>query len=299
MANENPGSTALSNSRFEKDPDICLVYKLFGLNGAELTKHDTACEVPSAQTSKELLKKFAQPSGIKICADGDSWINILIEISHLFGYQKTFFDVLEGHYKSASTAWPGDTFDQMLQEKTFKVHIDSGIFDYFIFSGGGNDILGGGALKKLLKRKSEGGGSSDPERYLSLDGVDSALQKLRSGYLEIAQYVKVRSPKTQMLVHGYDYPVARANGPWLGKPFIQHQFDLQQDSALIARIFKHLVDGFYGMLDDIAQSNSNVTVINLRNAVKGRWTDELHPTREASEDIASIYRGVMKAPPIV
>lgn len=293
------GSTVLSNKRFEKDPDTCLVYKVFGLDGGALKKEEIFGKLPSAAKRQEALKTLAGTAGLKICADGDSWINILFEISQAFGYEKTFFDVLEGHYYSASTAWPGDTFDQMLLEKTFDVHIDSGIFDFFIFSGGGNDMLGGGALGKLLIDKADGAGSSDPEQYLKLDKVASAQKKLRSGYLEIAQIVKVRSPSTTMLVHGYDYPEARADGPWLGKPFVQKNFDLHQDRVLIARILKYLVDRIYGMLGDVAHKSSNVTVVDVRNVVKGRWADELHPKREASEDIAVVYRRVMEGAPIV
>lgn len=299
MKQENSRSAVLNNTSFEKDPDVCLVYNAFGLDGGALKKEEIFGRLPSTAKREEALKTLAEQAGLKICADGDSWINILFEISQAFGYEKTFFDVLEGHYYSASTAWPGDTFDQMLLEKTFKVHIDSGIFDFFIFSGGGNDMLGGGALGKLLKNKADGAGASDPEQYLKLDRIVSAVDKLRSGYLEIAQIVRVRSPATNMLVHGYDYPVAKADGPWLGTPFIQRNFDLQQDKALIAKILKYLVDRIYGMLGDVALKSNNVTVVDLRNVVKGRWADELHPKREASEDIAAIYRGFMEGTPIV
>lgn len=276
-----------------KNPDICLVYDLVGRHGVPLTRDDLQANEKSAGIELQ-LEALANEDGIKICADGDSWIEILIEFSHLFGYHRTFFDVLEERYRTATTAWPGDTFEKMLQEKTYTQHIDSGIFDFFIFSGGGNDVLGGGALTGLLKSKNDGGGSSDPADYLKLDRIDDALKKLRSGYMDIAQYVKVKSPKTVMLVHGYDYPLAQPDGPWLGSPFQKRNFDITHDKALINSILAYLVDRFYSLLEDVARANSNVILVDIRGVVNGRWADELHPKREASRDIADIYQEIME-----
>ncbi|MEO9528888.1 hypothetical protein [Roseibium sp.] len=297
MKQESITASAIGSRRFEKDPDLCLVYRIFGASGAQVNCSEFSDKLSLLAKQDSLEARSAQ-SDIKICADGDSWINILIEFSHALGYNKTFFDVLEERYRTSSTACPGDTFEQMLQEKTFKVHIDSGINDFFIFSGGGVDVLGGGALTRLLRTKAEGGGSSDPEKYLNLDRIDAALRKLKSGYLEIAQYVKVRSPRTVMLVHGYDYPVAQADGPWLGTPFLKRNFDIGSDRALVDGILAYLVDRFYGMLEDVARNISNVTVVDVRNVVKGRWTDELHPKKAASEDIAAVYQNVMEGSPV-
>nr|MEC9421163.1 hypothetical protein [Pseudomonadota bacterium] len=299
MSIEITETTAMKISRIEKDPNTCLVYKVFGLNGELLPRGHAVTSVAAQTKDSEGVAPLGGNSAPKICADGDSWINILIEVSQALGYHKTFFDVLESHYYSASTAWPGDTFEKMLLEKSFKQHIDSGIFDFFIFSGGGNDVLGGGALTKLLKPKANGDASSDPEKYLRLDRIEAVLRTLMAGYLEIAQYVQIRSPRTLMLVHGYDYPIATAKGPWLGAPFRQRNFDLKQDAALIASILEYLVDRFYGMLDKVARKSNNVKVVNVRNIVKSRWADELHPKKEASEDIAAVYRRIIDGTPIV
>lgn len=292
MRKDTISESMLAGRRFEKDPDVCLVYHLLRADGTRIQKGDLADEF-AALTQGSTSFKEAFSNDIKICADGDSWINILIEVSKWFGYHKTFYDVLEDYYDSSSTAWPGDTFEQILHEKSFKVHIDSGVNDFFIFSGGGNDVLGGGDLKELLKPKNEGDGSSNPSHYVRLAKVQAALDRLKIGYLEIAEYVRVRSPRTTMLIHGYDYPDAQEGGPWLGKPFERRQFVFSTDKRLIDSILVYLVDRFYSMLGEVEQEASNVTLMNLRNVVRGRWSDELHPKKEASEDIAGIYRALI------
>ncbi|MBG6211052.1 hypothetical protein IWQ49_005735 [Labrenzia sp. EL_126] len=292
MQKDTISESMLAGRRFEKDPDVCLIYHLLRADGTRIQRDDLADKFAILTHGNDASQE-AFTNDIKICADGDSWINILIEVSKWFGYHKTFYDVLENYYNSSSTAWPGDTFEKILYEKSFKVHIDSGVNDFFIFSGGGNDVLGGGALKELLKPKNEGGGSSDPSRYLQLAKVQATLNKLKTGYLEIAEYVRIKSPRTVMLIHGYDYPDAQEGGQWLGKPFEQHQFVFSTDKPLIDSILVNLVDRFYSMLGELERETSNVTLMNLRNVVRGRWSDELHPKREASEDIANVYRALI------
>ncbi len=270
---------------FEKDPDICLVYRR-RKSGGQVVTHAGPEAGPEAAGSDP-----------KICADGDSWINILWPWSGAFGYNKTFFDCLQDDgYHNTSVAWPGDTFEDMVAKKDYKQPIQSGIFDYFIFSGGGNDVLGGGALRALLKNKSAGGGSTDPADYLDADRLNDTVLKLRTGYMQVAAEIRVWSAGTRMLVHGYDYPVPRAGEPWLGLPFADKGYDLVGDAALIQGIIALLVDSFYAMLAGVAADEAHVTVVNLRGICTGRWNDELHPEAEASRDLADKYVEIIGAP---
>ncbi|MFB9171443.1 hypothetical protein ACFFVJ_00445 [Roseibium salinum] len=292
-------ATVLNNTRFEKNPNKCLVYHILDDQRQPLTPEQMAVEWSALGKGEDVTPLRTRRSPVRVCAAGDAWLNVLIEVSRFLGYNKTFFDVLDAYYHTASTAWPGDTFDQTIEKRPFKVHIESGIFDYFVFSGGGNDILGGGALTKLLKDRRAGQGSEKPEDYILPERLDATLQKLQTCYLDIAEYVMNRSPRTQMLVHGYDYPVARSDGPWLGRPFLRRGFDMRTDKALIADILAYLVDRFYAMLEDVSDRHTNVTVVDIRNIVRGRWTDELHPELEASKDIAAFYRNVIDGYPSV
>jgi len=290
-------ATVLNNTRFEKDPRKCLVYHILDDARVPLTPEQVAVEWSAIGKGEEALPLRTRRSPTRICAGGDAWINVLIEVSRFLGYNKTFFDVLEGHYFTASTAWPGVTFDHLVASKPFRFHVDTGTFDYFVFSGGGSEIFGCGVLQKLLKDRDAGHGSGRPEDYLVADRFEAVMKKLKDGYVEVAEYVRDKSPETQVLVHGYDYPVARADGPWVGRPFLRRGFDMGADKDLIAAILEHLIDRFYDMLEEVAEKQPNVMVIDIRNVVRGRWTDELHPELEASKDIAALYRNVIDGYP--
>ncbi|HWK63587.1 MAG TPA: hypothetical protein VNS34_01510 [Rhizobiaceae bacterium] len=280
--------------RLEKNPSICLVYDVYDMRGKAVSKRAVVDQFLRAERTGFKRQPMRAATGPLLCADGDSWINILWPLSAAFGHQRTFFDVLQDRYQTTDVAYPGDTFKQMLIEKDYRQPIQSGIFDFFIFSGGGNDVLGGGALLELLRWKSEGGGSSDPKKYLFTPVLKQTLDFLRGGYMEIADDIRVKSSgRTRMLVHGYDYPIPRNDGVWIGRPFQARGYDLRADKQLIADILKYLVDQFYTMLEAVQRRKRNVTVINLRNVCAGRWNDELHPKAAASKDLALKFRSVV------
>ncbi|MCA1444600.1 hypothetical protein I6F07_31335 [Ensifer sp. IC4062] len=278
----------------EKDPGICLVYHVKDAQGRYLTDEQAVRALQSSALSADTWAARKE-SGIRICADGDSWINILWPLSALAGYAPTFFDILEGRYYARNVAYPGDTFEQMRQKKDYRRLVKSASFDFFIFSGGGNDILGGGALTELLRPRISGT-PADPSSFLRLDVLERTMRLLEEGYNEIACDVETlsTSKRTQMLVHGYDVPMPVANGPWLGQPFIRRGFSLTDDGALIEGILTYLVDRLYDMLERIERAQNNVTVVRLKGVVKGRWNDELHPRKAASQDLAKKFVAVME-----
>ena len=282
--------------RLEKNPAICLVYDVYDRRGRTISRQTVMEQYLLEERTAWRRQPMRAATGPKLCADGDSWINILWPLSALLGHQKTFFDVLQERYQTADVAYPGDTFKQILIEKDYRQPIQSGIFDFFIFSGGGNDVLGGGALVELLRWRSEGGGSSDPVKYLFAPLLKQTLDGLRDGYMDIADDVRMKSSgKTRMLVHGYDYPIPRSGGAWIGKPFQARGYDLRVDKQLITGILKYLVDQFYSMLDTVQRRRRNVSVVNLRNICAGRWNDELHPKAAASRDLADKFRTLIDA----
>ncbi len=286
-------ATVLNNTRYEKDPNRCLAYHVLDDNRVPLTQEQVAVEWSASGKGEDAHPIRIRRSPIRICASGDSWINVVIEVSRYLGYNKTFFDILECYYQTASSAWPGYTFDDLIEQKPFRVHVDTGVYDYFVFSGGGNELLGGCALSRLLKDRSAVLGSDRPEDYLHMDRLEAVLEKLKKGYIEIAEHVLKQAPRTQLLVQGYDYPVAHSDGPWFGRPFAKRNFRFEADKELINAILTYLVDRFYGFLHDVDSQFPNVTVVDIRNMVRGRWTDEFHPEVEASKDIAGYYRNVI------
>ncbi|WP_331371519.1 hypothetical protein [Sinorhizobium chiapasense] len=286
--------TGTASVFLEKDPGICLVYHVKDAQGRYLTDERAVRALQSSALPAD-TNYARKAGGIRICADGDSWINILWPLSALAGYAPTFFDILEGRYYAQNVAYPGDTFEQMRQKKDYRQLVKSASFDFFIFSGGGNDILGGGALTELLRPRTSGT-PGDPRSFLRLDVLDRKVRSLEDGYNEIARDVAILStPKrTQMLVHGYDVPKPVANGPWLGQPFTRRGFSLTGDGALIEGILTYLVDRLYDMLERIERAQDNVTVVRLKDVVQGRWNDELHPRKAASQDLAQKFVAVME-----
>ncbi len=289
---ERYSETTSENVIIKPNEKICLVYDVEDQKGKRLTRKDLFSTV--LKDKRQLPTAEAERKRIRVCADGDLWINILWPFSAIAGYNPTFFDIIQNDfsYQTADRAYPGDTFQQIRSEKDYRPLIESGSFDFFIFSGGGNDILGGGALRNLLKWRDEVSGP-DPKKYIHTLILKDALDTLRSGYQEIAKDVWARSlpGRTRMLVNTYDYAVPRRNGVWLGKPLTDLGYDLRSDKVLIEGIIKHLVDSFHAMLSRVR----HVTVVDVRNTVNGRWNDELHPKQPASVDIAAKFKSVMQA----
>jgi hypothetical protein len=211
------GMLDLSGRSMAKDPEVALVYRILGPDGRDET-NELRARLRAARQSREIAPAA---NLVRVCADGDSWINILWPWSKPFGHEKTFFDVIEENvsYYSRSVGYPGDTLADMLAARDYRQPLGSGIFDCFIFSGGGNDVLGGKALVALLRDRQAVGGSPDPHDCIDPDALASAVATLASGYDFIARDVRAADSGVAMLVHGYDYPLPRAGEPWLGVPF--------------------------------------------------------------------------------
>jgi hypothetical protein len=267
----------------EADDNVAMVLHPVGIKGSFISRKDANALVAA---DKMRTMRNAPGGQARLCADGDSWINILWPFSAAAGYQPTFFDILEERYYAANVAYPGDTFSRMRAEKDYHSLVDSESFDFFIFSGGGNDFLGGGALSILLKDRKTTRGSR-PANFINRPQLTAALDKLEAGYREIAADVKRLTPqkKTRMLVHGYDVPIPRPQGKWLGTPLASRGYDIAADQVLIHGILSLMIDEFYDRLAKVARTNKNVTVINLRGKVS-EWNDELHPNRHGSQGLA-------------
>ncbi len=227
-----------------------------------------------------------------ICGEGDSWINILWPISAVRGHEQTFFDVMQRtrRYRMLDQGYPGDTLKEIVEKKEYKGPIASGLYDYFIFSAAGNDVLGGNALRTFLKPRADVDPDDTPSAWLYEAEVTNALNSIERNYQIVAREITVWSNgRTKMLIHGYDYPIPREDGKWLGKPLQQAGYDLTDDAELVTRLMRYLVDQLYNTLSQVGNRHSHVQLINLRQVVAGRWNDELHPRAEGSEDIASLF----------
>jgi hypothetical protein len=250
------------------------------LSRAEVKELQAVYPPPQAARTKSL-----SAASVKLCGEGDSWLNLLSQIS---GYPKTLFDILGETFPTRNLAFPGDTFDEVLAAKQYKSVLQSGLYKVFVFSGGGNDILGGGGLTSLLRKKSEGAGSADPADYVNLPVMKQVMGRLGKGYRQVAKEAKAFEPAILMLTHGYDYALPRKNGRWLGMPMQAKGY--KHDEPIAPKIIAFLVDQFNAVLKSVAHDNAHVRHVDVRGTVKTRWHDELHPKEPAARDVAALFQ---------
>jgi GDSL-like Lipase/Acylhydrolase family len=258
--------------------------------GRELSEAEVKARLPQQPEAKAgalphgARSKALTAAPLRICGEGDSWINLLHPIS---GFPKTFFNVLGDSFFTNNIGFPGHTFERVLNDKQYVQVLGSGRYRVFIFSGGGNDILGGGGLADLLKKKSDGNGSAKPSDYVKPSALASVLKKLDTGYRQVAREAKAAEKDILMLTHGYDYAIPRKNGKWLGTPLKQAGF--AHDEALSPKIIAFLVDQLNAMLAKVAADIAHVRHVNVRGTVKTLWHDELHPTAAGAKLVAKLF----------
>ena len=273
------------------DTDKAFVFKVVDAEtGEELSQEEVKALQPAGNNAaaegppaKGKTKSFAAEP-LRICGEGDSWMSFL-GLSLFF--PKTFFDILGETFETLSVGFPGHTFEEILAAKQFKQTLDSGRFKVFIFSGGGNDFLGGGALVKMLKNKSDGHGSSNPSDYIKPDKLSATLARLKKGYRGVAKQAKASRSDILMLTHGYDYAIPRKDGQWLGTPLKAAGF--AHNDPLSRKIIAFLVDRFNDMLAEIDAEFAHVRHVNVRQTIKTKWHDELHPTTEGARLVAKLF----------
>ncbi|NTJ36269.1 hypothetical protein G6K86_32210 [Agrobacterium rhizogenes] len=218
----------------------------------------------------------------QLCAEGDSWINILWPLSAVEGYNESFVDIIEedSRFTVNNLGWPGDTFEDIVKAEQFKGPIQSGIYDFFILSGGGNDFLGGGSLVNFVKNFSEVGGSATAEECIEAAKLDAIFSDVAKGYHRVLKEVRLWSPNTHIFIHGYDHAIPRVGGKWMGTPFHELGYDLT--TPLPEEIIRIVVDKFYLLLAGVAGTDKHVHLVNVRGTLQNHWHDELHPDHEGA-----------------
>ncbi|MGI9417937.1 MAG: caspase family protein [Geminicoccaceae bacterium] len=221
-------------------------------------------------------------NGPTIVSEGDSWFQYPILLDDVI-------DHLLVDYPIMSLGAAGDTLQRMFKRDEFTRDVERYDADILLLSGAGNDLLAGGDLSRHLRPFDS---TLSPAAHLlpTFDGmVDVAVQT----YDQIFRQLEQRFPGLAVICHGYDRPIPRKKGKWLGKPMISQGI---KDTAYQQGIAAEMIDRFNAALTAAAIPFANVTYIDARGVVTdSRWHDELHPTDGGYGDVAALFKDAIEA----
>lgn len=223
-------------------------------------------------------------SGARILEEGDSWTQ----------YPALLHDIADNiidEFALYSLGAAGDTIENMSLLGEFVDAIRREEPDLFLLSGGGNDLLGEGRFVTILKRYTSGASAAD---LIDAEALDAALARVMGHYRSIIDRAldagsALRGGRgLQVAIHGYDRPIPRKAGPWLGKPLASKGISLELGSQILAIV----IDAFNEQLDILAASYGNVRYINLRGLAaqgSGGWHDEIHPNDAGFRNVSAPF----------
>ena len=89
-------------------------------------------------------------------------------------------------------------------------------------------------------------------------------------------------------------PIHAAKNEWLGEPLDKRNFPstTQVQRDLRRNIVIYLIDRLYDLLNDLAQTNTSVLVVDCRGAMSEvtDWIDEIHSTDEGFAKVTKRFR---------
>jgi len=228
-----------------------------------------------------------------ILAIGDSWFwylfnNILTPLNNMIntGDKMTSNMLVRGALGAEVDAFVDTTFLDQLDEDLGVVRDQNGDIDVLNYdieavflSGGGNDVVDDN-LRHILNPDNTG--VTQPEDCFNQTNFDDRLNRIRSNYNNLIDFVQLRQPNAKIFMHCYDYApptgVKFLNfvGGWLREPME----DANIDPALYMGVVHVLIDNLISIMEDISQHDNNIFFINSTGALPSinDWANELHPT---------------------
>jgi hypothetical protein len=227
-----------------------------------------------------------------VIAEGDSWFSYPIHaniIDHLD-------EIVRRRMSLLRLEDPGDDLiamakgGQLLMLADYVGRYDP---DALLFSGGGNDIVGPELLTLIAPRKAP----FSVEQALSTQALADRFEDLGGSWRMLAELVSSAAPKCNIVTHGYAHAIPSGKkarlwgipfGPWM-KPFLELRGYKDHEEQRV--IIRTLIDRFNDMLEDLADTHDNLTVIDLRATITNDdWHDEIHPTRRGFGKAAQSFR---------
>ena len=218
-------------------------------------------------------------AGPVIVSEGDSWFQYPIILDDVI-------DCLMDRYAVLSLGAAGDTLAEMVSDGEYIEAIEKAKPDFFLVSASGNDALGGGKLADLLNPYERGTEIPDIIRD---DKLQEALQRIDNGYTKIITTVREIDPKIRVLFHGYDKPVPRRDGRWLGKPMSERGIPQSMQPEVTGFLIERLNDKLETMESRYPGVAVHVKCIGCVGGARQSWYDELHPRNPGYRRIADQF----------
>jgi hypothetical protein len=170
-----------------------------------------------------------------------------------------------------------------------------GSWDALLFSGGGNDIVADPMALWIRDYDP----ARPPAGQIQQERLDAALALVRAGYEDLIGLRDALSPSTRLFFHGYDHALADGRGICHLGPWLKPTFDLRGFPNLEARVAvtKAMLGQFAAMLDDLAASHANATVVRTQGTLPERpdaWHNELHPSKAGYDRFARLFRDELR-----
>ena len=232
------------------------------------------------RASKFRRKKRSSYNGPIIVSEGDSWFQYPIVLEDVI-------DQLSHDYAILSLGAAGDTLSNMISEAEYLDVIQEEKADILLFSASGNDVLGGGHLADLLNNYQSGMEAQDLIRQTDFEQV---LTRVITSYTDIISKALSARSNIKILFHGYDRPVPRKGGKWLGGPMETRQFPPYLQSEVTGWLVDRLNIELAGLERHFSGRVRHVDCRGLVGATVNSWYDELHPRNAGYARVASLFK---------
>lgn len=220
-----------------------------------------------------------------IVSEGDSWFQFPVFLDDVI-------DNLAEPYAVRSLGAAGDTLANMLSHAEYREAIETEGAAFFLFSASGNDVLGGGNLGALLNPYEP---HMEVRDIVRADRLNETLGNIEQGFETVIREALAVNPGIRVLFHGYDKPIPRRNGRWLGEPMT----DRGIPAFLQADVTGYLIDRLNERLTTLeTRFRGSAFHVDCRGRVgstRQSWYDELHPRNPGYSRVADLFEGQIEA----
>jgi uncharacterized protein YodC (DUF2158 family) len=224
---------------------------------------------------------------VDFVVDGDSWFNhpFLLDVLDWFNAKNLRF---------TGGLMPGRTLAEMVQRQRYQNGLQNFAVRALLLSGGGNDLIGWNPQPSGASAIFQSGQGSDPAAYINSGELTRALDFIEGLLIQYAREARAIKPAVPIITHCYDWIVPKDYilpiflRPFESGEWVHPQLEAVQvppDQALRNGIARRLLDAANDRYAAVCAAN-NMTFVDLRGMVRGRWFDEIHPKNAAFEDIA-------------